>query len=421
MHKQIATYVEKFLSPFLCGYRKGFNAQYALISLLEKWRVSLDKMGYGGALLMDLPKAFDTLNHDLLIAKLHAYGFKKSALLLLRSYLSNRWQRTKVNTSYSSWSELIFGVPKCSVLGRLLFNLYINDLFYIIKESDVCNYADDNTLHSCDTDLSNLMDNLEKAGEKAIRWFENNGLKLNSDKCHLLVSGHKYECMVCNVGDSKIIETHNVKLLGIHIDSGLTFNDHLHSICKKASSKLNALSRQCAILPYHKRKLLMQAFFNSQFLYCPLVWMFHSRKINTKINNLHYETSTFEELLNEDGSITVHYRNIHLLATEMFKVLKGLVPPFMSSIFANDQNLTAENVSSNTRFKSTFYSSGIPKTTNFGLETLKYLGPKVWDLVPVDIKSASSIAIFKNKIKHWVPINCPCRLCANYIPGLGFV
>ena len=107
MVKQIGAYVDKFLSPFLCGYRKGYNAQHALLSLLEKWRVSLDKKGYGGAVLMDLSKAFDTLNHDLFIAKLHAYGFDINALKLVRSYLTNRWQRTKVNTSFSSWTELL--------------------------------------------------------------------------------------------------------------------------------------------------------------------------------------------------------------------------------------------------------------------------------------------------------------------------
>ena len=91
----------------MCGYRKGYSTQHALLILLEKWRAILDKKGYAGAILMDLSKAFDTLNHELLIAKLAAYGFDKSSLLLVKSYLSNRWQRTKINKSYSSWSELL--------------------------------------------------------------------------------------------------------------------------------------------------------------------------------------------------------------------------------------------------------------------------------------------------------------------------
>ena len=95
MQKQITVYIEEHLSPYLCGFRKGFNTQYPL-SLIEKWKMSLDKKGYAGAILMDLSKAFDTINHQLLIAKLYAYGFDKSALTLILSYLSNRWQRTKI-------------------------------------------------------------------------------------------------------------------------------------------------------------------------------------------------------------------------------------------------------------------------------------------------------------------------------------
>ena len=103
LHKQMSLHVDRFLSPYLCGYRKGFSTQQALISLLEKWKIVLDRKGYAGAILMDLSKAFDTLNHDLLIAKLYAYGFSEESLKLINSYLTNRWQRTKVNISFSSW------------------------------------------------------------------------------------------------------------------------------------------------------------------------------------------------------------------------------------------------------------------------------------------------------------------------------
>ena len=112
MQKQMTAYIEKFLSPYLCGYRKGFNSQYALLAMIEKWKECLDKKGFAGAILMDLSKAFDTINHELLIAKLEAYGFEENTLEIVHSYLSDRWQRTKVNTSFSTWRELLCGVPK---------------------------------------------------------------------------------------------------------------------------------------------------------------------------------------------------------------------------------------------------------------------------------------------------------------------
>ena len=274
------------------------------------------------------------------------------------------------------------------------------------------------------------MTKLECAANSAMEWFHYNGMKLNSSKCHLLVCGHKFECMICKIENLHVIETHLVKLLGVKIESELTFNSYLETVCKKASQKLNALSRLCSIIPFRKRKMLMQAFFVSQFSYSPLVWMFHSRKLNTKINNLHYralrmvyrdEISSFEELLIKDGSITIHHRNLQFLVIEMYKVFTGVAPAFMSGIFEKNWNACTENVSANTRSQSNFYNHSNPKTVNNGLETLRSLGPKIWDIVPIEIKSISSLPLFKVKIKKWIPQNCPCRLCKSFVPNLGFI
>ena len=157
MYSQILAYIDTFLSPYLFGYRQGYSTEQCLIVMLEKWKKGLDGKKCACAILTDLSKAFDCLNHDLLIAKLYAYGFDKSALNFIYNYLKERKQRTKVNGAYISWQELKFGVPQGSILGPLLFNIFINDMFYFIKDTNIANYADDNTLYTVERNKEDLL------------------------------------------------------------------------------------------------------------------------------------------------------------------------------------------------------------------------------------------------------------------------
>ena len=212
---------------------------------------------------MDLSKAFDTINHELLIAKLHAYGFSTDALEVLLSYLQDRWQRVKINTTFSSWTQLLQGVPQGSVLGPILFNIYINDIFFALKGVDICNFADDTTPYVCDSNLKSVLETLEHNSELAIAWFEMNYMKLNTDKYHLLILGNTNEQMWAKLDRDMVWDRTDVKPLGIILDNYVKFDKHVSNICSKANRKLNALTRVAKFLPFKKRLILFKAFIRS--------------------------------------------------------------------------------------------------------------------------------------------------------------
>ena len=255
-----------------------------------------------------------------------------------------------------------------------------------------------------------------------ITWFEANFMKLNEDKCHFLISGST-EHLWIQVGEHIINETYQEKLLGVTIDKQLKFHKHLSEICKKARAKVTALARLVKIIPFEKKKLLMKSFIESQFSYFPLLWMFCTRKLDGRINRIHerglrmvYEdyTSTFEQLLVKDGSVCIHHRNIQLVAIEMFKVKNNISPQIMKDLFTLNVNPRAGKIS--------FFNKPNVNSVWKGESSLRWFGPVVWySMLPISYKEITTLEKFKEEIKFWVPDNCPCRLCKEYIRGLGFV
>ena len=187
MYSLILAYIDTFLPSYLLGYRQGYT-QPVFNSDGRKMEKALDGKECVGAILTDLSKAFDCLNHDLLIAKLDPYGFEKSALTFIYNYLKERKQRTKENGSYSSWQELKFGVPQGSILGPLLFNIFINDMFSFIKDTNIANYADVSTLYTVEGNIDDLLNTLKNETSLILNWFRMNEMKSNDDKCHLFVT-----------------------------------------------------------------------------------------------------------------------------------------------------------------------------------------------------------------------------------------
>ena len=207
-------------------------------------------------------------------------------------------------------------------------------MFFLTEFTDVCNFADDTTFFACDSDLKHLMERLEHDTKLAIEWFENNYMKLNEDKCHLLVAGHRYETLWANIGETRIWESKNEKLLGLTIDRNLNFDDHVFTLCKKAGRKLSALSRISNYMSFQKiKRNSFKSICGITVWVLPLTLMFYSKKAISNINYIHERSlrivykdhmSSSEELLKKDKSFSIHHRNLQSLAIEHFKVKNNL-------------------------------------------------------------------------------------------------
>ena len=155
-------------------------------------------------------------------------------------------------------------------------------MFYFLEDFDIANYTDDTTPYCAGKSNKFVVSNLEQSSTIHFEWLNNNYMKVNTGKSHLLLSGNSR--VMTTIDNSYIASEDEKVLLGITTDSNLTFENHISSICKKASQKLNALARIASYMKIQKRRTIMKSFLNSQFSYCPLIWMFHSRRFNNKIN-----------------------------------------------------------------------------------------------------------------------------------------
>jgi hypothetical protein len=414
---QLADFFNFHFHPSLSTFRKGFGCQTALLKIIEDWKKALDENKYIAAILMDLSKAFDCLPHDLILLKLEAYGLSEKSINLLNSYLSGRKQCVKVTNICSSFKTVYKGVPQGSILGPILFNIFINDIFYSVDFSTIYNYADDNTLSYADHDLKNVISKLESDSQKMLDWFANNLMQANPDKFQALAIGKKtFKEQICfDLNGSKIKCEEHVKLLGVTIDYELNFDKHISEICKKSARQLNVLKRIGRYLNKLGRLTIYYSFILSNFNYCPVTWHFCSGKNTKKMEKIQERTLRFiyndyvlnyEELLEKSKMPSLKVRRLRSIsiAIETFKIIHKESPIYLHDLV----NIKKHNYSF--RYKNTADVPSV-KTTRYGLKSFRYFSTKLWNELPNHIRLEQNLNQFSKLLNTWNGGSCHCSAC----------
>ena len=237
--------------------------------------------------------------------------------------------------------QTIIGVPQGSILGPVLFNIFLNDLLLINLRSIVCNFADDSKLYNCRETTESVVKNLQSDLKIVLKWFKNNQIMANPGKFQYMLLG-KQKPLKIEIEGFQLESTKSVELLQISTDHNLTFDTQVSNICKTTRAKVKSLSRIRNALDEKQAKLLNNSFILSQFNCCTILWMFYSKTSYKKSEQIQKRglqiaynepLMSLEELLIHNQGISVHHKHINTLLTEIYKIFSGENPYFMKSIF----------------------------------------------------------------------------------------
>ena len=415
VHDQLYKYLtsHNILSQCQSGFRSKHSTNTALLDVTDYILLNANDGKVTASIFLDLKKAFDTVNHDLLLKKLNSYGIKGTTLAWFKSYLSDRTQAVNINSTLSDFKNIEIGVPQGSILGPLLFIIFVNSLPDSIHNDCKCvMYADDTTLLLNSSDPTTLQNDLNSNLDKIADWFKANKLTLNIKKTKLMLFGTKKSlCKFKDVSlkyDGITIErVEKFKYLGVSFDPQLSWNEHVNYLSSIISKRIGVICRIKQYLPNKIINMLAQALIFPHFDYCSSVWsnfsMQHSNELQILQNRLarvllsaDIRTSV-DKMLKDLDWVRLAYRWEHHLLIQAFKCLKELAPTYMSSVFTFTHSVHSKCTRSQSH-----YTLVIPNwKTNFGKKTFHYRATKLWNKLPPNIRvnfNKMSVNQFKNAI-----------------------
>ena len=421
MYQRLNDFLEmnEIIYPNQFGFRKSRSTQHSLIQIIDSINKTIDNGFYGCGIFIDLSKAFDTVNHKILLNKLEHYGIRNESLCWFQSYLNNRKQFVTINQSESELLQMTCGVPQGSVLGPLLFLIYINDLPSISNKLDFFLFADDTNIYYESPDLANLEKTINKELKKLYQWLCSNRLALNIDKTNFVLfhSLHKPMNMPVTlmVNKKAISQTNSVKYLGVLIDSTLSWKYHIHELCKKISKTIGIFYK---IRHFVNSQILSSLYYAmiypfllyginvwgsaSQHLINPLLILqkkFLRMKTYNDQHNEFHELPRSDPIFSNEKILKIYDIYKLQLGKFVFESNNNIGPSQFHNMFNPVTNIHQYN----TRYSSSgnFFFTHV-HTSQYGLKNITNSGTRLWSSLPQSIKNSPSKYVFSFRLKKYL-------------------
>ena len=418
MHKRVYEFLEEQGSIYenQFGFRKLHSTTHALIDLTEDIRQAIDNNKYSCGVFIDLQKAFDTVDHDILLKKLDHYGIRGVANDWFRSYLENRKQYVHISGSDSKLKNVDYGVPQGSVLGPLLFLIYINDLHQAIKYSKTRHFADDTNLLINNNSLKQLKKHLNMDLKQLCNWLKANKISLNCSKTEYMIFRHpnkqiNYDLKI-KINGKRLVPSKCVKYLGIILDPHLNWSFHVDSLATKLTRAAGMLSKIRHYVPENTLRSIYFGIFSSLLTYASQVWGQFCNKHIRRLQTIQNKAIRIINFGNFRDPVAPLYKKSRILKiNDHVKVhnflfvhnsLRGNIPVPLRNYF----QISADTYQYDTRAAGQ-HKLVLPKvrTQPYGLNSIRYCSTAMWNNIVITFPNESfhlqSTYVCKKKItKH---------------------
>jgi len=409
MYNRVVTFInqQNVLSDSQYGFRDHHSTYMALLNLVDRISNSIESKHFSVGVFMDLSKAFDTVDHSILLEKLKLYGIRGVANNWIRSYLCNRVQFVQIQHVKSSRLPVTCGVPQGSILGPLLFLIYINDITHVSKIANTILFADDTNLFFGGPNIDLLCLTINDELDKIATWFNLNKLSLNIKKTNFIMfksrnckNHNNINIKIRGINIERVVCT---KFLGVIINERLTWNDHIMLVKQKVSKNIGVIARIRYCVPFSVLIMLYHTLIEPYLQYCNIVWATHQtvvlqalhrsqKKVVRLITHSHWQSHT-KPLFGKCGLLSVFDINKLQIGCFMYCAIHNMLPNYFCVMFV--RNLDIHSYS--TRQKDDLHLSGF--RTNIGKFTIRALGPRVWNSLDPGLKALPSLHSFKAAYK----------------------